>query len=1083
MSIAELLALADIVKNETGIGRNNAVRIGMALEEIIKYFRDNGGSGGGTGTEVDPVFEAWYTDAFEDGKLKPSLINDQSKWEPVGTTTKTIKYGRLYNWFAITDPRGIAPAGWHVPTDDEWMTLMDYLGGQSVAGGKIRTTDEIYWPSPNEATNESGFSAVGAGVLETSFRDKNVKTFYGSATSFSENGCGSMFLQGTSTGFFAGGYLKSAGQVIRLIKDNGVNEGPVTIDGDLYTAVTIGTQVWIQQNLSVRHYQNGDSIGADFTGTSGAVAAYDNDESNVYSISATEDPTHIRPKSSKKILAGIIDNLPYADGGILNSIVELDLAGQGKLYGVQLAEAHPELGIDHFGLVCIRGGSQEELIQVAIGYDGTTIKLWLRGGETNSYGAFNQISGGGGGTGDEVDPVFAAWYTESFEAGKLKPSLISATALEAELATSDKYLVNAAQKTQIATNALNIDSLQNLWSNYSGVQKRFKNLVSTVIDLEKDKDYYHMSLSTNSTVTFQTSLLDPDYIWSFDIYFETTNFVSVSFPASVYFFGGNQMTDIGLYHYHFESRDSGLTWNANLVNKRVQYISESGKIIYVKLTADGGNDGNDGLSWATAKASYEAAQNIAIPGDVIFMKSGKYLPTQYRTAGVERSRSFIIKNQVNVYGGFAGTESSPDERIMTTTTEYLHLPYGVYQFNTMLPTSPTILSGEIAGNSVLQSPLPAYGNQFTTASIANNSYAVVVHGCTNTTIMDGFVITGGNSTSGETIGAAIRGTSLFLSVKNSLITNSSSNNACISYATITNSRIANIYNGGAYALMGNVGIYDTRISAVDSYYTTGSTTINHCLITGSRAANTIIHSNALAYNCQISDCPSTVINERGKCVNLTINNCVTNSSIVILQGGSGANGRTIVAVKIINCTSNSGAILTITGTSIYCIGANILIAHCISYGGAAVATGTVYEISNLTVVKNIGVTHAGIVNCTTINSTSWGNRIDGIKENWYSSGQIASYCAFEDEVVAGTANISISTNNMGDADSPKFVLVAATVGNTTDDFDYDIQNDSFLIDKGNNSYPTNGDGSLYDCKGRTRKVDTVDIGAYENQKL
>jgi len=96
-----------------------------------------------------------------------------------------------------------------------------------------------------------------------------------------------------------------------------------------------------------------------------------------------------------------------ADGGVLESISAMNFAPQGKFYGVQLPENHPELGIDHFSLICMRGGSQEELIQVAIGYDGTAQKLWLRGGEINSYGLFNQISGGGG-TVDEVDPVFAS---------------------------------------------------------------------------------------------------------------------------------------------------------------------------------------------------------------------------------------------------------------------------------------------------------------------------------------------------------------------------------------------------------------------------------------------------------------------------------------------------------------------------------------------------------------------------------------------------------------------------------------------------------------------------------------------------
>jgi uncharacterized protein (TIGR02145 family) len=74
------------------------------------------------------------------------------------------EYGRLYNWYAVDDARGLCPSGWHVPTDGEWTVMTDFLGGESVAGGPMKTT--YGWHGGGNGTNSSGFSGLPGGVRD-----------------------------------------------------------------------------------------------------------------------------------------------------------------------------------------------------------------------------------------------------------------------------------------------------------------------------------------------------------------------------------------------------------------------------------------------------------------------------------------------------------------------------------------------------------------------------------------------------------------------------------------------------------------------------------------------------------------------------------------------------------------------------------------------------------------------------------------------------------------------------------------------------------------------------------------------------
>lgn len=77
-----------------------------------------------------------------------------------GDTTYDKMYGKLYNWFAVNDPRGLAPEGWHIPSLNEWDSLQNYLGAD--AGKKMRNKSN--WKMGGNGSNESGFSGLPGGI-------------------------------------------------------------------------------------------------------------------------------------------------------------------------------------------------------------------------------------------------------------------------------------------------------------------------------------------------------------------------------------------------------------------------------------------------------------------------------------------------------------------------------------------------------------------------------------------------------------------------------------------------------------------------------------------------------------------------------------------------------------------------------------------------------------------------------------------------------------------------------------------------------------------------------------------------------
>lgn len=111
------------------------------------------------------------TTRYRNGELIPNITD--SKWSSQkkgamcyyeNNSANAVEYGCIYNWYAITDLQNICPEGWHIPTEAEWSVLISFLGGENVAGGKIKESGTSHWLAPNEgATNESGFTALPGG--------------------------------------------------------------------------------------------------------------------------------------------------------------------------------------------------------------------------------------------------------------------------------------------------------------------------------------------------------------------------------------------------------------------------------------------------------------------------------------------------------------------------------------------------------------------------------------------------------------------------------------------------------------------------------------------------------------------------------------------------------------------------------------------------------------------------------------------------------------------------------------------------------------------------------------------------------
>lgn len=180
--------------------------------------------------------QSWMTEnldvnTYRNGDPIP-LVTDNAVWAALTTgaycyynndsATYAAIYGKLYNGFAVNDVKGLAPEGWHVPTDFEWTTLENCLGGATVAGGPMKEMFTARWTTPNTgATNISGFLAVPGGNRNSSgtFNFIGTDGYWWSSSASTGTGAWYRYMLYNTGAVNKGGGLYRNGFSVRCIRD------------------------------------------------------------------------------------------------------------------------------------------------------------------------------------------------------------------------------------------------------------------------------------------------------------------------------------------------------------------------------------------------------------------------------------------------------------------------------------------------------------------------------------------------------------------------------------------------------------------------------------------------------------------------------------------------------------------------------------------------------------------------------------------------------------------------------------------------------------------------------------------------
>jgi len=203
--------------------------------------------------------QVWMAENLKTSKYRNNIaITDKTNLSTWGTSTtqassnyatpsNSTTYGKLYNWYAVSSTNNLAPLGWHIPTDADWTSLSDFLGGLNLAGDKLKEKGNLHWATANTtATNITGFTALPGGSRSTDnsiYDIGNIGYWWSSTEGTTTTNGWYRSLSNENSIVTRGYYAKSVGMSVRCIMGEIPILSTTAITGINATSATSGGNV------------------------------------------------------------------------------------------------------------------------------------------------------------------------------------------------------------------------------------------------------------------------------------------------------------------------------------------------------------------------------------------------------------------------------------------------------------------------------------------------------------------------------------------------------------------------------------------------------------------------------------------------------------------------------------------------------------------------------------------------------------------------------------------------------------------------------------------------------------------------